>query len=479
MTDTEALASDLVIIEAHYGRKRQLARVLTTARARRQLSALAGAAARTHGAWDSSPLGRSDLDPLWADVAALNDAIRQLDRDDLRRLCRRTTGCGEEASFLMQLWFGPDGLFELVERENSFLRARRALGKAFDDGCAGALANQTARFAADLLRDGRAFRRALRELRAVARMPIVVRRLGFGEISRPVALERGGGALAHSGVERPVVYKRLPPFASRAEAELYVAVYERYNTDLRDRAGLSIPSFGAQMRPDGKGRTIVYCLQARLDPEALGKEILRRRSADQCLILFRMVLSEYRKVIRFNRNADGVRLGIDGQIPNWVVRGYAGDGAPLRGDEGLWFIDTNTPLMRAGGVDCLPMKFYLRGMPPLLRPFVRPMARKVLDRYFDPRTILLDFLANVSIHGRSDLVDLLLPEANAFLAEGLIEPAPPPYTRAEIERYIEKDIATWRLLRSIRELEAVLERRQSPVAMVRKIREIYRRPLFE
>jgi hypothetical protein len=333
--------------------------------------------------------------------------------------------------------------------------------------------------AADLSEDVIRFRRALRELKLSARAPLEVRSLGFGEMSHPVTVARRANPLAQPLPAPALVYKRMAPFANATMAAEYVRKYEEYNRRLRDEVGLAIPDFWSRTLTDRYGRTVVYCLQARLDPEALAKTLLRKRDAAQCRILFHLVLDEYRKLIRYNRRDPSFQIGADGQIPNWVLRNYRGNDFPLRGDEGLWFIDTNTPMMRSGGRECLPMSFYLRGLPRLIRPFIRPLATSVLDRYFNPRTILLDFLANVSIHGRSDLTEGFLPDANDFLGEGLIVPTPKAITKVDVERYIRKDVATWRLLRSSHQIEAMLEGRQGVAATFRNVREIYRRPLFE
>jgi hypothetical protein len=447
------VASVLLDLEKRYASKKRLARAL-----------------RHHGSSGPPARERPDLHPLRDEVAQLNLELQRIDRNALRALCRRLVPGGREAPYLHDLFFATGGILELAQRESDFFASPHALtseGDALD------------RLAADLAEDVVRFRRAMRELKLSARAPLEVRSLGFGEMSHPVTLTRRENPLARPLPPPPLVFKRMAPFANAAMAAEYVRKYEEYNRRLRDEVCLAIPDFSSRTTTDRQGRTVVYCLQARLDPDALAKSLLRKRDAAQCRILFHMVLNDYRKLIRYNRRDASFQIGADGQIPNWVVRNYRGDNAPLRGDEGLWFIDTNTPMMRTRGRECLPLSFYLRGLPWLILPFIRPLATSVLDRYFNPRTILLDFLANVSIHGRPDLTAGFLPDANGFLAEGLIEPPPVVITTADVERYIRKDIATWRLLRSSYQVEAMLEGRQGPASTFRNIREIYRRPLFE
>jgi Family of unknown function (DUF6206) len=420
------------------------------------------------------------MEPLWRIVAELTDSILQIDAPALRGACYRWTCGGAQAQYIADRLVGADGVRSRAEREAVFLAARRACRDDPTPERVATLARGAAAFAEDLAMDVRQFRRALSELRAAARAPLELRVYGFGEISRTVGLVRRAPALAETIEPSPFVYKRLAPFPSRELAAQYVRTYEEYNRRLRDDVGIEVPDFHCRTMINKRGRTVVLPAQARLDPSSIAKRVLQQRDAHQCLILFRMVLAEYRKLVRYNRAkaADGFQIGLDGQVPNWAVRNYLGDQVPLRGDEGLIFVDTNTPMMRMHGRECLPMTFYLQSLPRMIRPFVRPMARSVLNRYFNPRIILLDFLANTSIHGRGELVECFLPDGNSFLAEGLIQPVPRPITMADVKKYIKDDVATWRLMRSARKVEEMLQGQRGPVATVREIHRIYTQPIF-
>ncbi|MFQ5666629.1 MAG: DUF6206 family protein [Candidatus Binatia bacterium] len=474
------LAVCLIRLEARYGHKTRLARILNSATVRQRLHVLASGTDVSGAGLRGSVLGGSRLQGLWRAVSELTDMLGEVSAARLRTACEQWTGGSRGGRFVSELFGGREGVLAIVARESVFLAQRRACVCDPTPARVRALARATPGFGADLLADVRSFRAAMRQLHLLVRVPLVVRPFGFGEISRPVGLVRRASPLGAGLAPAPQVYKRLAPFPRAALAEQYVRTYMEYNRRLRDDVGIAVPDFGWRTLGDGRGRVVVITTQAALDPDSIGKAILLRRDAEQCRILFRMILAEYRKVIRYNgaHRSSGFQIGVDGQIPNWAVGDYRGDDAPLRGDESLLYVDTNTPMMRRSGKDCLPMEFYLQALPRVLRPLVRPLARRVLNRYFNPRTILLDFLANTSIHGRGQLIQEFLPEANAFLREGLIMPVPEPITQDDVKRYIASDVATWRLTRSMRQLEEMLQGRRGPLTTLRRIHGIWTRPIF-
>jgi len=475
----DEIAVQLSNLERRYGRKKSLARILSGATARRQLDALADMHSVPSDEWQASPLGRPSLEGLWGEVSELTQDLLRIEPSWLRAACEAWTCGGDASNFVCELLVGPAGARACAARQAEFLAQRAACLRDPAPQRLRALVHATAAFAADLSADAAAFRRFMRELRAHARGPLELRAYGFGEISRPVGLVRRSSPLADTLAPAALVHKRLAPFANATLAARYVATYDEYNRRLRDDVGIVVPAFGHRTLAGRSGRIVVVTTQAALDTRSIGKAVMLRSDVQQCLILLGLVLAEYRQLVRYNavHRSAGFAIGIDGQITNWAVCEYH-DGVPLRGDEGLLYIDTNTPMMRTGGVDCLPMEFYLQALPRVARRLLRPLAKQVLDRYFNPRTIVLDFLANTSIHGRPELLDTFLPEGNAFLAEGLIEPAPRPITPHEVERYIAKDVATWRLTRSLRAVENMLQRQHGVIETIRRIHRIWTRPIF-
>jgi hypothetical protein len=285
--------------------------------------------------------------------------------------------------------------------------------------------------------------------------------LGWGEISQVAEIE----GLAVTGWRHPrtgrpmaVVYKKMPPFLDRGEAEAFVARYLEYNAALRDRVGIEVPHFDARLVQRGE-RTIVFVVQERVDPAAVGHLILRDAGPGATESLCRLVFREYEKLYRFHQGESGphYRLGLDGQIPNWAVAGYRGDPEALTLDDRLVYLDTNVPMIRIDGRDVVSTDMYFQALPGLAKWIIKRLNldQEVMSRYFDLRLILLDFLGNLIVRHRGDVVPRMIEVANEFLAGPLGEAGLAPYTAKEVQAYYRSDVSTWRLWRSLKLLGAV------------------------
>jgi hypothetical protein len=262
-------------------------------------------------------------------------------------------------------------------------------------------------------------------------------------------------------------------------AREYLAAYREYCRRLIE-AGVALPDSGEATRRDGLGRRVVYVTQARLDPAALAPAVLRRGDAESGVMLFRKVLTELGRVLRYNAHwrPRGFELGFDAHIANWAVTGLRG--TSLAGDERLVFLDTNSPMMRVAGRDWLSLEVHehLLGVPRMARRLSRTIGRRLLRRYFDPRSMVLENLANVAIHGRPDLVARLLPIGNAFLAGTEITPTPASITPAEVDRFVARDLTMFRTLRSVKLVTYAFRRRVGPRDAVRRIHHVWTHPLY-
>lgn len=309
--------------------------------------------------------------------------------------------------------------------------------------------------------------------------------LGFGEVSTSLAL-KGNETLLHEHEGRVWgrrVYKRMPVFPSRVDAERYRKIYFEYDRLLRREVGLSLPPTGVQILERGRAGVAVFVWQLQLPPQNIGPVVLRRLSVKQAIGLFDSVMDNLRLLFRANERLgrEGVRIGLDGQITNWAVRD------PQEGQErpDLLFLDTNTPLIRKNGREVLDTEIFLHALSPMLRPVVRRFfLQKILDRYYDPRTIILDFLGNTIVQGRPDLVGPFVERLEERRTGDLEPYGIAPIGEAQVERYFREDVFTWRLVRTAKALqeaasEAASARLADAWGKLKQVKKIWTSELFD
>ena len=248
--------------------------------------------------------------------------------------------------------------------------------------------------------------------------------LGHGEIS----LVLGWPATA------PVsACKRLPPFPDRAAAEAYERLFGRYLEGLANR-GIDVVDTSVRQLALDDGRVVVYCVQPVLPADTLAPEVLRNDGSRAVEVLGR--------VVEHVLAVTDERLGLDAQLSNWSV-----------GAAGLEYLDVTTPLLRdANGLDELDTGLFLASLPWLLR---RPVGRfavpGILDRYHQPRTVVLDLAANL-VKERLDVhISTVLELANDRID--------PPLTESEVRADYRSDARTWAALQAVRRFDRGWQRR--------------------
>ncbi|MCA9659221.1 MAG: hypothetical protein KC486_12825 [Myxococcales bacterium] len=251
--------------------------------------------------------------------------------------------------------------------------------------------------------------------------------LGYGEISCVVAWRAGDDRVA---------CKRLPVFAEAATLERYQASFTEYLERLA-AGGVTPVASGLQVLPRGHGAAAVYCVQPRLAGDALVSRALRGLEEDAALALFDRLLDAIEGVT-------SATVGLDGQLSNWAL---------VRGE--LRYLDVTTPMLRDGdGGERMPVGVFLASLPWALRGIVRRwMLRPILDKYYDPRGVVLDLLGNLHKERLAHLLPAFLDRANA--RPGLA----PALTQAEVDRYYAADARDWALLQRLRRLDRAWQRR--------------------
>ncbi len=255
-----------------------------------------------------------------------------------------------------------------------------------------------------------------------------VRVLGYGEISTVFAI----------GGDDRTALKRMPLFHTVEQAGGYAERYRRYTSLLRD-AGLELPEDETAL-VDIPGRPVVlYIAQRRLPGDRFCHSLIHRLEAAECRGLFEAVAERIARVWSFNeRSRPGVELSIDGQLSNWV----------LMEDGRLLFVDTSTPMFRLDGVEQLDPELFLASAPGFLRWILRlAFLGEVMSRYYDPRRVFLDMVANLFKEGREDLAGVALPAVNGRL------PLQGAITADEVQRYYAGDKVIWSVFLAFRKLD--------------------------
>jgi hypothetical protein len=255
-----------------------------------------------------------------------------------------------------------------------------------------------------------------------------VRVLGYGEISTVFAL----------GNDHRVAFKRMPLFSSAGQARDYAVLYRRY-TELLREAGLDLPEDETAVI-EAPGRPVVlYIAQQQLPPGRFAHALIHTLEPAACRGLFETVSEQLSRVWSFNeRRSPGLELAIDGQLSNWVL--------PEGG--GVRFVDTSTPIFRLEGVEQLDPELFLSSAPGFLRWLLRlAFLGEVMSRYYSPRRVFLDLVANLHKEGRPDLVGMALPVVNNRL------PAAARIGAEEVRKYYSSDKVIWSAFLACRRLD--------------------------
>jgi hypothetical protein len=249
--------------------------------------------------------------------------------------------------------------------------------------------------------------------------------LGYGEISCVLVWRRGDSGLAA---------KRLPLFDTDARFARYREAFGEYLKALDD-AGLRVVPSRLATTPAANGQIAAWCLQPLLDPEALAPVWLRTADRDAVRRLLGRITDHVVSAV-------GPTLGLDGQLSNWAVV-----------DGEVQYFDVTTPMMRdANGREALDTDLFLASLPFALRGLVRRfLLNTILDKYYDQRGVLVDFLGNLIKEGANEHLVLGLEVVNSAVQ--------PAISEAEVRRYYREDALMWELLQRFRRIDRTWQRR--------------------
>lgn len=249
--------------------------------------------------------------------------------------------------------------------------------------------------------------------------------LGYGEISSVLACETARGTVAA---------KRLPPFPDDASYRAYEALVADYVAALEARGIGTVPTEVRRLERPGRP-PVAYHVQPLLPGDRLAPRVLATATPAEAAALFERIVE---RVLAFV----DAQHGLDGQLSNWVLDG-----------DRLLYLDLSTPLLRdEAGADRLDRAVFMASLPWLLRPVAaRFLLDGILQKYFDPRGVLLDLLGNLH---KERLAPLVAP-----LVAVVGDRVTPPHTEAEVLRYYRGDARSWALLQRLRRLDRAWQRR--------------------
>ena len=247
-----------------------------------------------------------------------------------------------------------------------------------------------------------------------------LRVLGYGEITLVVGWP----------TDRPThACKRLPRFPDRASFDRYRDVLDRYVAALDERGLAVLPS--ELQRWDAPDGTVTgYLVQEALPEGSLLPSVLRGTPPD----------ADHPVLARLTGHVAAVvdsAVGLDGQVSNWTVR----DGGTLG------YFDLTTPMVTGpDGRTALDLGLLAAMLPWALRaPLRRFVFPGIVQRYHDPRTVLLDLAANLHKERLVPWVPAVVEAANRVL-----RPTDRPLTAEEVARDYASDARQWELLLRLR-----------------------------
>lgn len=251
-----------------------------------------------------------------------------------------------------------------------------------------------------------------------------LRVLGYGEISLVLGWPTGAPRWA---------CKRLPAFPSAQRAGAYTDLLGDYLNVLRGRKIDVLATEVKQLAADD-GSVVLYCIQPLLPNAVMANEVVRSHPDRAAEVLAGIVDAVFR--------ATDDRVGFDAQLANWAVR-----------DGELAYFDVTTPLLRRpDGSDVLDTRLFMASFPwPLRAPIRRFVLPGIIERYHQPRSVVLDVAANLVKERLDQHIPLVLAAANPRLLR--------PLDEAEARADYRSDARTWQVLQALRRADRAWQRR--------------------
>lgn len=265
--------------------------------------------------------------------------------------------------------------------------------------------------------------------------PVKAELVGYGEISAIFAIDAIDGW----------VFKRMPLFTSREQAEAYLANYYEY-CELLTEAGLNLPGHDCFIIPNGR-LFVLYIGQERFAAEALCHRRIHAQGTEETLEMLDRIIQALNGIQAFNRRRMPEReIAIDGQLSNWAWQ-------ESEGAHRLAYFDTSTPLFKRSGVEAMDPELVLKSAPGPLRAAIRMFfLDDVMNRYYRPREVYIDLVANLYKEQCPGLIPAFLERINRHLPEN------EAITSKEVGRYYREDKFIWQFFLAARRIDRWVKR---------------------
>jgi len=278
---------------------------------------------------------------------------------------------------------------------------------------------------------------------------IPIKILGFGEISLVFEILDDPERLA---------YKRIPIFDNEKQVKRHLWAYNEYCKILNEEIGLNLPEHKALWFKDHKGQIQFYCVQQKIDPEAVGNKVIHNISNDEIEKLILLTMRELQKVWTFNDESRIYDVGIDGQISNFVVIDYDHRNPRINDDSKLLYLDTSTPLFRKNNIEAMEAELFLKSAPSFLRFLLKALfVQEVVDRYYDWRSVTIDLIANFFKEQKPEIIPRLIRRINRFFKEEVTDFEIEPITFEEVHKYYKNDKMIWVVFQNARRFDRYMK----------------------
>lgn len=269
----------------------------------------------------------------------------------------------------------------------------------------------------------------------LSRSTIPVQVIGYGEISSILII----------GDDDSVVYKRLPLFTSKQDAEAYLVLYREYYAVLK-AIGLNLPDDSTAVIQIPGRLAAIYFQQKRLPAASFCHTLINHLEWPVLVKIIEAILARLEKLWEFNlSNRYSLETAVDAQLSNWAWTGP-------EGQEKLYLVDTSTPFLRKKGVEQLDVETLLKSVPGLIRWAIRRLnLDDIIGRYYDTRKVLIDLVGNLHKEQRPDLIPPLLAVINGRLTDKL-----EPLKKEEVDSYYKEDKLIWTLFSGLRRADRLL-----------------------